>query len=144
MWLFRTATPRQVDLGLLIARLALGIVFLAHGGQKLFVFGLAGVTGSFTQMGIPMPTITAPLVALVEFGGGLALVLGLLTRLAALGIAIDMLGAIFLVHLKNGFFLPTGYEFALVLCLLAVTLMITGAGAYSLDARIGRRSYAPA
>lgn len=143
MWLFRNATPRQVDLGLLILRVALGTVFLVHGGQKLFVFGLAGVTGGFTQMGVPMPAVTAPLVALVEFGGGLALVLGLLTRLAALGIAVDMLGAMFLVHLKNGFFLPTGYEYALLLCLLAVTLMITGAGGYSLDAGIGARSRQP-
>ncbi len=143
MWLFRTATPRQVDLGLLVLRLALGIVFLVHGGQKLFVFGLAGVTGGFTQMGVPMPGVTAPLVALVEFGGGVALVLGLLTRLAALGIAADMLGAMLLVHLPNGFFLPTGYEYALLLCLQAVTLIITGAGAYSMDARIGGRSRAP-
>ena len=143
MWLFRTATPRQVDLGLLILRLALGIVFMAHGGQKLFVMGLAGVTGGFTQMGIPAPGVTAPLVALVEFAGAIALVIGLLTRLAALGIAVDMLGAMFFVHLKNGFFLPMGYEFALLLCLLAVTLVITGAGGYSVDARIGARSRVP-
>jgi putative oxidoreductase len=143
MWLFRTATPKQVDLGLLLLRLALGTVFMAHGGQKLFVMGLAGVTGGFTQMGIPAPALTAPLVALVEFGGGLALVLGLLTRLAALGIAVDMLGAMFFVHLKNGFFLPMGYEFTLVLFLVAATLLVTGAGAYSIDARIGARSGIP-
>ena len=143
MWLFRTATPRQVDLGLLLLRVALGIVFMTHGGQKLFVMGLAGVTGGFTQMGIPAPGLTAPLVALVEFGGGLALLLGLLTRLAALGIAVDMLGAMFFVHLKNGFFLPMGYEFVLVLFLVAATLLITGAGAYSIDARLGARSKVP-
>ena len=143
MWSFRTATPRQVDLGLLLLRVALGIVFMTHGGQKLFVMGLAGVTGGFTQMGIPAPGLTAPLVALVEFGGGLALLLGLLTRLAALGIAVDMLGAMFFVHLKNGFFLPMGYEFVLVLFLVAATLLITGAGAYSIDARLGARSKVP-
>lgn len=143
MWLFRSPTARQVDLALLILRVALATVFIAHGGQKLFVMGLAGVTAGFTQMGVPMPAVTAPLVALVEFGGGIALVLGLLTRLAALGIAIDMLGAMFLVHLKNGFFLPTGYEFALLLCLLAVVLIVTGAGSYSLDARIGGRERQP-
>ena len=134
-----TRDPQRLDLGLAILRIILGIVFIAHGSQKLFVFGLSGVTGGFTQMHIPLPTITAPLVALVEFFGGLALVFGLLTRLAALGLAIDMLGAIAFVHFKGGFFLPAGYEFALLLLVICVVLMLTGGGRFSLDDTIAAR-----
>jgi putative oxidoreductase len=80
-----------------------------------------------------------PFIALLEFFGGIALVFGLLTRLAALGLAFDMLGAILLVHLKNGFFLPQGFEFVLTLFAMSATLVLTGAGDFSLDGLIGRR-----
>ena len=135
----RFPAPR-IDLGLLVLRAALGVVFAAHGAQKLFVFGFAGVTGAFTQMGAPLPGITGPAVALLEFFGGLALVVGLLTRLSGLGLAATMLGAMLLVHLPAGFFAPNGIEFVLTLAGIAATLMITGAGRYSVDARIGARS----
>ncbi len=137
--LFRTATPSQISIALAIVRVVVGIVFIAHGAQKIFTFGFAGVTDGFAQMGIPLPGITGPLAALVEFLGGIALVVGLLTRLAALGLAIDMLGAILLVHLPAGFFLPNGYEFALTLFAASIALMIGGPGEYSVDAGIGRR-----
>ena len=140
MRLFNSASPRQVDLALLLLRAVAGIVFAAHGGQKLFVFGFDGVAGAFGQMGIPMAGIVGPAVALVEFLGGLALIAGLLTRLASLGLAVTMLGALFLVHIRAGFFLPNGYEFVFTLLGIAATLIVTGAGAYSIDARIaGRR-----
>ncbi|HEX8244892.1 MAG TPA: DoxX family protein [Longimicrobium sp.] len=131
---------RRVDLGLLILRVVVGIIFVAHGWQKVSG-GLGNVGGMFGQMGVPMPGVTGPLVALLELLGGLALIFGLLTRLAALGLAIDMLGAIALVHFKNGFFMQNGgYEFALSLLGACLALMFTGAGAYSLDAAIaGRR-----
>jgi putative oxidoreductase len=131
----------RTDLALAVLRVVAGIVFAAHGAQKLFVYGFGGVTGAFAQMGAPLPEITGPLVALVEFLGGLALIAGLLTRLAGLGLAITMLGAIVLVHLAGGFFLPNGIEFALTLLAVAVTFVITGAGRYSLDHAIaGRRA----
>jgi len=132
----------RIDLGLLILRLVIGAVFIAHGAQKVFSVGLGNVGGMFGQMGVPMPGVAGPLVALVELLGGLALVFGLLTRLASLGLAIDMLGAILLVHLKNGFFMQnSGYEYALTLLGASLALMLTGAGAYSLDAVIaGRRA----
>lgn len=134
-----TNFSRRVDTGLLILRIVIGIVFLMHGGQKLFVFGFAGVTGAFGQMGVPMPAITGPLTAIVEFLAGGALVIGLLTRLAAFGLAIDMLGAILMVHLKGGFFLPNGYEFALTLLAANVAIAIAGAGYYSTDRVIAER-----
>lgn len=134
-----TNFSRRVDTGLLILRIVIGIIFLVHGGQKLFVFGFAGVTGAFGQMGIPMPAVTGPLTAIVEFLAGGALVIGLLTRLAALGLAIDMLGAILMVHLKGGFFMPNGYEFALTLLAANVAIAIAGAGYYSTDRVIAER-----
>lgn len=137
--LFNSPTQRQMDIGLTILRLVLGAIFIAHGGQKLFVYGFAGVAGAFGQMGVPAAGFVGPAIALIEFFGGIALALGLLTRLAALGIAATMIGAIFLVHLPAGFFAPNGIEFPLALLGAAATLVITGAGKYSLDGLINRR-----
>jgi putative oxidoreductase len=130
-----TATPStgRTDLGLALLRLGVGGVMAAHGAQKLFVYGFGGVTGAFAGMGVPMPGITGPAVALVEFFGGLALAAGLLTRLTATGLAAVMLGAMLLVHLPAGFFAPNGVEFALTLFVGALALAFTGAGRYSLD-----------
>jgi putative oxidoreductase len=129
----------RTDLALAILRVVVGIVFLAHGGQKLFVFGFDGVTGAFTQMGAPLPQITAPMVALLEFFGGLALVAGLLTRFAAVGLALVMLGAMVLVHLAAGFFAPNGVEFPLTLLAASAALAFAGAGRFSLDHLIAAR-----
>lgn len=133
------AHSRRIDAGLAVLRVIAGIVFAAHGGQKLFVYGFGGVTAAFGQMGVPLPGVTGPLVALVELLGGLALIFGLLTRLAALGLSVVMLGAILMVHLAGGFFLPSGVEFALALFGAAAALALTGPGEFSLDAVLGRR-----
>lgn len=135
----RTHSASRIDAGLAVLRVVTGIIFAAHGGQKLFVYGFEGVAGAFGQMGIPLAGITGPLTGLVEFLGGLALIAGLLTRLAGLGLAITMAGAILFVHLAAGFFLPNGYEFALALLGAAIALALTGGGRYSLDALIARR-----
>lgn len=127
------------NVGLAILRVATGAIFAAHGAQKLFVYGFAGVTGAFTSMGVPFPGVTGPLTGLVELFGGMALIVGLLTRLAGFGLAITMLGAISLVHLAAGFFAPTGVEFPLSLLAATTALAFAGPGQFSLDALIAAR-----
>lgn len=139
MSLFSSPTRRQIDSALTVLRLVLGVTFVLHGGQKLFVYGFDGVTGAFGQMGIPAPGFFGPFVAFVEFFGGIAIVLGLLTRLAALGVGTTMAVAILAVHLKQGFFNPGGVEFPLALLASAIALVITGAGAHSVDAVLAKR-----
>jgi putative oxidoreductase len=135
----RTLPSTNAGAALLVLRLTLGIVMLAHGYQKVFTFGFAGITQGFTQMGVPLPGVTAPLVSLLELLGGVALIIGLLTRLAALGFVFDMLGAMAFVHFKNGFFLPTGFEFAFTLLGVSIAVMLGGAGIASVDGMIAER-----
>lgn len=134
----------NTDLGLAVLRVITGTIFVAHGAQKLFVYGFDGVAGGFAQMGVPFPAVVGPMVGLLELFGGLALIAGLLTRLAGVGLAVNMLGALLLVHAKAGFFLPAGYEFVMMLAASAFTLTLTGAGRYSIDAMLGRHRLEPA
>lgn len=133
-----------IDRGLLLVRVALGFVFVMHGGQKLFVFGHAGVTGFMTSLGIPFPDVSAVLVTAVELGGGLALLAGAFTRVAAFLIAGNMAVATLTAHLPNGFFLPAGYEYAVTLMLVSGAVMMMGAGAYSVDSLLAGRGPAEA
>ena len=118
-----------VDLALLLVRIALGVVFVMHGWQKVTTIGHAGFAGMLASMGVPFAPAFAAIVLAVEIGGGLAMLAGLL-------LAVNMLVAGSLVHLKNGFFLPTGFEFTFVLMLISLAITAAGAGAYSLDARL--------
>lgn len=119
--------------GVLPLRLVVGLVFLMHGGQKLFVFGLEGTVAFMSQLGVPAPSLAAMVLIAVEMLGGLALILGLFARWAALLLAVDMLVAILTVHLRGGFFLPDGYEFVLTLLAANVTLALLGPGDASVD-----------
>lgn len=92
-------------------------------------------------MGIPLASVVGPLVGLGELLGGVALILGFLTRWAGAGLSLIMAGALTIVHLKNGFFAGNGgIEFVLVLGAGAAGLALTGAGRYAVDARLGQRS----
>ena len=122
-------------------RLGLGLVFVAHGSQKLFGwfggYGLEGTGQWMDSIGLSPGYFMALAAGSMEFFGGLFILAGLLTRLSALGAAITMIVAIVSVHLENGFFLANnGYEFGLVLLLMAVTLMLRGSGEVSLDNKL--------
>jgi putative oxidoreductase len=124
--------------GLGVLRVALGTIFMAHGAQKLFTFGLAGTAGAFGQIGLPFPTVSATLVIVAELLGGVLLLLGFLTRLAAVPLVVTMVVATLAVHLPNGFFLPDGFEFTLALLGGSVAILLGGPGAWALDRALWR------
>lgn len=129
----------------LALRIPAGIIFMAHGAQKLFGWfgggGLAGTSQWMSSIGIEPGYLMALLAGGTEFFGGLALLLGLLIRPAAVGLAITMLMAIFNVHIANGLFMSNnGYEFTLSLLAISIALAISGAGSVSLDQLLARKA----
>jgi putative oxidoreductase len=132
----------MIDVGLLVLRLVLGVIFIGHGAQKLFGSfggpGLKGTAQGFEQLGLRPGRLMAILAGLAEFLGGILVIWGFLTPLAALALIVVMIVAVLTVHLKYGFFNTNGgYEFNLALAGMAVTLLIAGTGAYSLDSVLG-------
>ncbi len=128
------ANATGTDLGLLVLRVVTGLVFFIHGWQKLVDNGLAATEAGFEFMGAPLPALTSVLVTFIELIGGAALIVGAFTRLAALLLAIDMLGAIFIFHIDFGFFVENGgVELVLVLAAATLALIFTGGGRYSAD-----------
>jgi len=122
----------------LVLRVPVGLVLAAHGAQKLFAwfggYGLEGTGQWLASIGLEPGYLMALLAGGAEFFGGLALVLGLLTRPAALVAAFTMLVAIFSVHIGNGLFMSNnGYEYALTLLVVTVALAIQGAGRFAVD-----------
>jgi putative oxidoreductase len=137
-----------------VLRVCVGAVFIAHGAQKLFGMwggpGLNGTAAMLTALGLPYPYPLAVLLAVTEFGGGLLLALGGLTRWVALALAIDMAVAIWKVHYGNGFFLTDqaarggGYEYAMVLLGALICLTLTGPGGLSIEHRRNQSAEAAA
>jgi len=119
--------------GIALLRLVVGVIFVMHGWQKLSM-GFQYVAGFLGSLHVPQPTLAAVLLTIVELLGGIGLILGVLTRYVAALLAIDMLVAIILVHLKNGFFSPKGVEFPLLLLAANLNVLLAGAGALSVSA----------
>ena len=127
----------------LALRIPVGIIFAAHGGQKLFGwfggYGLEGTGEWLASIGLAPGYLMALLAGSAEFFGGLALILGLLVRPACVALVFAMLVAIFSVHIDHGLFMSNnGYEFALALLAAALSLAVSGAGRASLDALLVR------
>src|SRR6202142_1745961 len=131
--MFHRVVNTSNDFTVAFLRLLMGVVFFAHGAQKMLGwfggYGFHGTMGFFTHMGMPAPV--ALLIICTEFFGGLGLLLGLLTRIAAIGVFGLMVGAIFMVHLQNGFFMNwmgtqkgEGFEFHLLVLAIAAALLL--------------------
>jgi putative oxidoreductase len=144
--MFKKLFQTKDDVTLLVLRLMLGIVFFPHGMQKLFGwFGGYGFSGTFdmftTKMAIP--AVFAFLAIIAEGLGPLGLITGLLTRVAAFGLAVEMAVAVYMLHWQNGFFMNwfgnqkgEGYEYHLLVIAIAIALMIKGGGKWSADKSI--------
>jgi putative oxidoreductase len=139
-----TLAEKKIDIALLIIRISLGIVIFAHGAQKLFGwfggYGFEGTMSYFTDT-VGLPYIVGVLVILGESLGALALVLGLLGRFMSASIFIIMLGALYIDHFQNGFYMNwygnrtggEGYEFDLLVFGLSLPVIILGSGTFSID-----------
>ena len=144
--MFKKLIHTKDDVAVLVLRLMLGIVFFPHGMQKLFGWfggpGFSGMMGMFTdKMGIP--AVFAFLAIMAEGLGALGLITGLLTRVAAFGIAVNMAVAVYMLHFQNGFFMNwfgnqkgEGYEYHLLVIAISIALMIKGGGTWSADKSI--------
>lgn len=121
--------------GIALMRIVVGFVFLMHGQEKFFEMGVGNVEGWFGSLGIPAPALAALVVSLVELIGGIALIVGAMTRLFGILLAVDMVVALLVFHLPNGFFMTSnGIELVLVLGAVSLGLVLTGPGALALDA----------
>ncbi|PIQ92362.1 MAG: DoxX family protein [Parcubacteria group bacterium CG11_big_fil_rev_8_21_14_0_20_39_22] len=134
-FLFEDCSPRWKNVTSLILRVIAGVIFFAHGYQKMFEgSGVTGVGGFFDSLGIPAPIFFAWVVTLVELVGGAFLILGFLTKISGTLLSIDMLVATLLVHADNGIFVSDGgYEFTLILFAVAASLTMTGPGKLAID-----------
>ncbi|MGV3707999.1 MAG: DoxX family protein [Gemmatimonas sp.] len=134
----KAPTKTQTDVALLALRVISGLGMAAHGYQKVFTFGLDGITQGFAGMGIPMAGVVAPAISFLELIGGVLIAIGFLTRPIALLLMADMFVAAFFVHLKDGFFAPKGAELTMLFMVNYLVLVLMGAGSFSIDHSIGK------
>ncbi|MFC8178652.1 MULTISPECIES: DoxX family protein [Nocardiaceae] len=129
------------DIATLVARIGLGIVFIAHGWQKLNTNGLDATKAGFEGMGVPLPAVSAYFATFVELIGGVALVVGIFTPIIGILLFLDMLGAFLFVHYDLGVFVAEGgYELVVALGVASLLIAAVGAGRFSLDAATGGRT----
>ncbi len=134
------APAALTEVASLVLRLALGVIFFAHGWHSLDDVGIAAVVEGMRSADIPLPEVAGPFTVYTELIGGALLILGAATRLAALALTGIMLGAWYFVHASNGIFIENGgYEFVFVLAASAIALAIIGPGRFSLDHLTVRR-----
>jgi putative oxidoreductase len=131
---------RWSSVGIALIRAMVGVVFVAHGGMKLFTFGVGGTAAFMASQHIPFPLLSAVLVIATELLGGLALITGFGTRFIAWPLAFAMLVAVTMVHLSGGFFAPAGFEYPLTLLVASIGLGFTGSGAFAIDSLLFNRS----
>ena len=129
----QSANAALAKWGLVPLRIVVGITFLMHGSQKVFIFGISGTADILHWIGIPAASFFAVVLMITEVGGGLAILLGVFARWAGVILAFEMTIAIFTARLKGGFFTPSGFEFELALLGACLTIAAIGSGAVSLD-----------
>lgn len=140
-----SVSPVLSDIALLIARVSLGVILLAHGWQKFTEWTIAGTAQNFEAMGIPLPGISAPFAATAELVGGLLLIVGVLAPVVAALNIISLVGALFMVHLEAGIFVSEGgFELVWALAAGLVVIALMGAGRFSVDHLISSRVSAKA
>lgn len=142
--IYNIITKTEQSLSILPLRLVAGLLFTAHGAQKLFAwfdgYGLEGTGQWMESIGLAPGYLMALMAGSAEFFGGLFLIIGFLTRPTSFALAVTMIIAIFSVHIDNGLFMTAnGYEFALTLLAISVSLMFSGAGKLSIDNAVSHR-----
>ena len=148
--MFRKLLATSNDWTFTLLRLVMGVVFFMHGAQKMLGwfggYGFSGTMGFFTNM-MHIPAVFGFLAICAEFLGGMGLIVGALTRIAAFGIATNMVVATLLVHAPNGFFMNwtgqqkgEGFEYHLLAIAIAIVLMARGGGAFSVDRAFSSRA----
>ena len=138
--LFKKCSGNWADVGPLVLRVALGLIFAWHGYDKVFVKGLPAITGFMGSLGLPFPTLMAYLLSYGELIGGALLILGLLTYWVTVVDIIIAAVAFVTVHMTKGFAVSTGgYEYIMLIFAASVSLLLSGAGKYSLDASLEKK-----
>lgn len=135
------ALPATIrDLIGLVARIALGVVLTAHGCQKLFEWTMSGTAEAFAGMGVPAPSLSAWIAALVEFGGGILIVFGAFQTIVGILVAVQMLAAWIFAHTGNGLFVADGGpELVIMIAVAGLLIAAFGSGRFSVDTILARR-----